>query len=108
KDENHSRLVSYPGGPRGSAGVGRQRQPSYRAQEADAICQSLLVSYPRSRLGTHHHQDQRASSIPCPSDAERSRIRGLSSEQSWDRFTKEGNCFTRISDAAGLAKIADT
>jgi hypothetical protein len=24
------------------------------------------------------------------------------------RFTKEGNCFTRISDAAGLAKIADT
>jgi hypothetical protein len=23
-------------------------------------------------------------------------------------FTKEGNCFTRISDAAGLAKIADT
>ena len=24
------------------------------------------------------------------------------------RFTKEGNCFTTISDAAGLAKIADT
>jgi hypothetical protein len=24
------------------------------------------------------------------------------------RFTKEGNCFTSISDAAGLAKIADT
>jgi hypothetical protein len=24
------------------------------------------------------------------------------------RFTKEGNCFTHISDAAGLAKIADT
>jgi hypothetical protein len=24
------------------------------------------------------------------------------------RFTKEGNCFTQISDAAGLAKIADT
>jgi len=24
------------------------------------------------------------------------------------RFTKEGNCFTRISDAAGLAKIAET
>jgi hypothetical protein len=24
------------------------------------------------------------------------------------RFTKEGNCFTEISDAAGLAKIADT
>ena len=24
------------------------------------------------------------------------------------RFTKEGNCFTNISDAAGLAKIADT
>jgi hypothetical protein len=23
-------------------------------------------------------------------------------------FTKEGNCFTTISDAAGLAKIADT
>src|SRR5207302_6788111 len=23
-------------------------------------------------------------------------------------FTKEGNCFTQISDAAGLAKIADT
>ena len=23
-------------------------------------------------------------------------------------FTKEGNCFTHISDAAGLAKIADT
>src|SRR6266436_4853330 len=23
-------------------------------------------------------------------------------------FTKEGNCFTNISDAAGLAKIADT
>jgi hypothetical protein len=23
-------------------------------------------------------------------------------------FTKEGNCFTSISDAAGLAKIADT
>jgi hypothetical protein len=24
------------------------------------------------------------------------------------RFTKEGNCFTQISDAAGLAEIADT
>jgi hypothetical protein len=24
------------------------------------------------------------------------------------RFTQEGNCFTPISDAAGLAKIADT
>ena len=24
------------------------------------------------------------------------------------RFIKEGNCFTQISDAAGLAKIADT
>jgi len=24
------------------------------------------------------------------------------------RFTKEGNCFTQVSDAAGLAKIADT
>ena len=24
------------------------------------------------------------------------------------RFTQEGNCFTHISDAAGLAKIADT
>ena len=24
------------------------------------------------------------------------------------RFTKEGNCFTTISDAAGLAKIAET
>jgi len=24
------------------------------------------------------------------------------------RFTKEGNCFTHISDAAGLARIADT
>ena len=24
------------------------------------------------------------------------------------RFTKEGNCFTQVSDAVGLAKIADT
>jgi len=37
-------------------------------------------SHPRSRVGPHHHQDQRASSVPGPSNPERSRICGLSGQ----------------------------
>src|SRR5467141_1451942 len=33
-----------------------------------ALCQPLLVSYPRSRVGPSHHQDQRSSSLSCPGD----------------------------------------
>jgi hypothetical protein len=36
-----------------------------------ALCQPLLVSYPRSRVGPSHHQDQRSSSLSCPGDLER-------------------------------------
>jgi len=38
---------------RPSAGVGCQREPLHRAQEADAIREPLLVSYPRPGLGPH-------------------------------------------------------
>jgi len=51
--------------------MGRQPQPSHRAKEAHALRQPLLVSCSRSRLGAHHHQDQRASSVPRSGDAER-------------------------------------
>ena len=38
----------------------------------------------------------------------RARKAGLSFTKDGNCFTKDGNCFTTISDAAGLAKIADT
>src|SRR5258706_60542 len=59
--------------------VGRAQAPvwdisaktPHRTQEADALCQPLLVSYPRSRVGPSHHQDQRSSPLSCPGDLER-------------------------------------
>jgi|GEM_PF-2280900 len=37
----------------------------------------------------------------CDEDARETQRKGIG-------FTKEGNCFTEVSDAAGLAKVADT
>lgn len=59
--------------------VGRAQAPVWdvranhhieRKKPVCALCQSLLVPYSRSRLGPHHHQDQRASSFPRPGDPE--------------------------------------
>jgi hypothetical protein len=66
-----TRAVSHSGRPCAGTGVGCQRQSSHRAKEADALCQPLLLSYPRFRLGPHHHQDQWASSVPRAGDSER-------------------------------------
>jgi hypothetical protein len=37
-------------------------------KQAPALRKSLLLPYPRSRVGAHHHQDQWASSLSRPSD----------------------------------------
>ena len=57
-------------GTRPSAGMGCWHQPPPGAEEA--LRKPLLVSYPRFRVGPHHDQNQRASSVPRPGDPERS------------------------------------
>ena len=46
------------------AGVGCQRETPHREKKAVALCQSLLVPYPRSRLGPSHRAVQRSLDTP--------------------------------------------
>src|ERR1700730_12723564 len=55
-----------------------------------ALCQPLLVSHPRPRLGPSNHQDQRASSLSRPSDLERPRVRCLPGAQGWHHLHQGG------------------
>src|ERR1700726_3116598 len=71
QDDDQPGLVSGPGRSGAGAGVGYQRQTPHRTQKADALCQPLLVSYPRSRVGPSHHQDQRSFPLSCRGDLER-------------------------------------
>src|ERR1700726_3450244 len=115
-DQSHPGLVSGPGRPGAGAGVGCRRKAPHRAKEADA------PSLRWGRLYVNHysfhildpdwgHLTIKISGHP-PFPAQvilngheyvacQARKAGIT-------FTKEGNCFTTISDAAGLAKIADT
>ncbi len=115
-DQGHPGLVSGPGRPGAGAGVGCRRKAPHRAKEADA------PSLRWGRLYVNHysfhildpdwgHLTIKISGHP-PFPAQvilngheyvacQARKAGIT-------FTKEGNCFTTISDAAGLAKIADT
>ena len=50
-------FVSGPGWSSPGTGVGCQRKAPHRTKKADALCQPLLVSHPRSGLGPSDHQD---------------------------------------------------
>jgi hypothetical protein len=88
--------------------VGRQRQAPPRAEEAHAVRESLLIPHPRSRLG--HITINISGHPPFPAQVilNGHEYVACQARKAGIRFTKEGNCFTHISDAAGLAKIADT
>ena len=88
--------------------MGCQRQTPHRTKEADPVRQPLFVSYLGPEWG--HLTIKVSGHPPFPAqvilnghenDACQARKAGIA-------FTKEGNCFADISDAAGLAKIADT
>src|SRR5262249_48588934 len=109
QDEDHTGAISRTRRSGTGPGVDCRRQLPHRTKETVPLCQPLLVSRPRPRLGSFDHQDQRPSP-PFPAQvmlngheyvACQARKAGIS-------FTKQGNCFTTISDAAALAKIADT
>ena len=97
-------LVGRARGP----GVAGRPKPSPRAQNPYALRQPLLPSYPRSGVGAPHHQDQRTSPFPAQVMLNGHEYVACQAGKAGISFTKEGNCFTHISDAAGLAKIADT
>ena len=88
--------------------MGRRSEASSRTKEADAVRQSLLFHILDPDWG--HVTIKISGHPPFPAQvilnghehvACQARKAGI-------EFTKEGNCFTQISDAAGLAKIADT
>src|SRR5689334_7677525 len=78
--------------------VGRAQAPVWdvgakhhiERKKADALRQPLFVSHPRPRLGPSHDQDQRASSVPRPSDLERPRVCCLPGAQSWHHLHQGG------------------
>src|SRR6516165_5622046 len=108
QDNGHPGSVSGAGRPRPGAGVGCRGETPHRKKEADALCEPLFVSHPRPRLGPSDHQDQRASSLPAQVILNGHEYVACQARKAGIAFTKEGNCFTTISDAAGLAKIAET
>jgi hypothetical protein len=91
--------------------VGGRPQPSPGAQKADALRESLLIS-------SFHILDPEWGHItikmsghpPFPAQVMLNGHEYVACQaaKAGIRFIKEGNCFTDISDAAGLAKIADT
>src|SRR6202007_1657702 len=114
QDHGHPRRVSGLGWSRPGAGVGCERQAPHRAQKADA------PGLRRGRLYVNHYsfhildRDWGHLTItisghpPFPAQV---MLNGheyvaCQAHKAGLRFTKEGNCFTTISDAAGLAKIA--
>src|SRR6516162_3257541 len=108
QDNGHPGSVSGAGRPSPGAGVGCRGETPHRKKEADALCEPLFVSHPRPRLGPSDHQDQRASSLPAQVILNGHEYVACQARKAGIAFTKEGNCFTTISDAAGLAKIAET
>jgi hypothetical protein len=108
KDPNHARLVSDSGGPNSGAGVGHQCQSSHRTKEADALYQQLFVHILDPERG--HITGKISGHPPFPAQVilNGHEYVACQARKAEIRFTKEGNCFTQISDATGLAKIADT
>src|SRR5205085_6687188 len=116
QDEDHPRLVSGPGRSGAGAGVGCQRKAPHRKKKADAPSlrwDRLYVNHYSFHIldpDWGHLTIKISGHPPFPAQvilnsheyvACQARKVGIT-------FTKEGNCFTTISDAAGLAKIADT
>jgi hypothetical protein len=62
-------------------------------KDADPVRQPLFVSYPGPRMGSSHHQSQRASSLPGPGDLERPRVRRLPSPQGRHCLHQGGKLF---------------
>src|SRR5947209_8101081 len=75
------------------AGLGCQRQTPHRTKDADPVRQPLFVSYPGPRMGSSHHQSQRASPLPGPGDLERPRVRRLPSPQGRHCLHQGGKLF---------------
>src|SRR5208337_2355893 len=71
-------------------------------------CEPLLVSHLGPAVGPCDHQDVWASPLSRSGNAEWARVCGPSGETRGVDFTKEGNCFTQIDDAAGLGRVVDT
>src|SRR5271155_2035334 len=85
-----------------------RKKPMPPLSRGQALCQSPLVSHPRPGLG--HLTIKISGHPPFPAQvilnghdyvACQARKAGIA-------FTKKGNCFTTIFDAAGLAKVAET
>jgi hypothetical protein len=57
-------------------------ESTHHTQEAGDLCQPLLVSHSRSRLGSHHHQAQWSPAIPGTGDPERARVHGSAGKKS--------------------------
>src|SRR6516164_3781400 len=108
QDNGHPGSVSGAGRPSPGAGVGCRGETPHRKKAADALCEPLFVSHPRPRLGPSDYRDQWASSLPAQVILNGHEYVACQARKAGISFTKEGNCFTTISDAAGLAKIADT
>src|SRR5437588_9949681 len=62
-------------------------------KDADPVRQPLLVSYPGPRMGSSHHQSQRASYLPGPGDLEWPRVRRLPSPQGRHCLHQGGKLF---------------
>ena len=94
--------------PGASAGLGYSPKPAHHAQEAGDLRQPLFIPYSRPRLG--HITIKISGHPPFPAQVI------LNGHEYMDRqarkegilFTREGNCFTHVSDLAGFAKIAET
>src|SRR6266436_2759586 len=116
QNDGQAGLVSGPGWSSPGAGVGYRRKAPHRAKKADA------PSLRWGRLYVNHYSfhildpDWGHLTIkisghpPFPAQV---MLNGheyvaCQARKASIAFTKEGNCFTTISDAAGLAKIADT
>ena len=93
QDHRRAGLISGLGWSSAGAGLGCQRQTPHRTKDADPVRQPLLVSYPGPRMGSSHHQSQRASSLPGPGDLERPRVRRLPSPQGRHCLHQGGKLF---------------
>lgn len=82
----------------------QDRQPRQKV----SLCESLLVSHSRSRLGTCGHQDERHPPFWAQIILNGHEYVACQGRKEGILFSKEGNCFTQISNATRLAQIADT
>ena len=105
--------VPRPGGPGSSARVGqRQREAQHhleRKKPMPYVNHYSAFPHPRPGLGPCHLQNPSGHPpFPVQVMLNGHEYVACQARKAGITFTKEGNCFTTISDAAGLAKIADT